>query len=307
MNEAVGTKTAIALFGSVARRDCDHLSDKDVLIVDDNVQIAKHLAREFRVAGWSPVYYSWRRLEAAARSKRLFIQHLRQDARILQDRDGHLNSILTDFRPRSGYRDELRDAEKFLRLPLMIPNCTRGFYWAADVLTVGLRNYGILKLAHEGIYRFNLHSILTTLVEIGCFRAKDISLLIGLREYKRMYRAGTLRAKLTFESVANVVNLVSDRIGVGSAAKKMSAEDTVRSALFPVSECEWYHQARRLEAALFAFRRSAKMESDHRCFETEVKRAVRSPADYGWVLKINKGRLSEQLLSLVNSCRLERW
>jgi hypothetical protein len=183
----------------------------------------------------------------------------------------------------------------------------RGFHWAADVLSVGLRNYGILKLAQHGIYRFNSQSILTALVEIGIFKAADVPSLFRLREHKRVYRRGAFSGKLRFETVEGLTNLVSGRIGIGNVAKRMSAEDTVRSALFPASEKEWYSQSRRLEAALFSLQPAAKVDFEHRSFETEIERFVRSPADYGWRIKTKGPRLSDQLRGLVSSHRLERW
>jgi predicted nucleotidyltransferase len=306
MNTVGSTNTAIALFGSVARRDGDRLSDKDVLVINDDASTAKSLAHNLRFTGWSPVAYSWRRFEAAARSKRLFIQHLRQDAKIVRDIDGRLRETLRNFRPRFEYLDELRSAEEFLTLPSAIPNCTRGLYWSLDVLAVGLRNFGILRLAHEGIYRFSLCSILNALVSIGTLKSTDVGVLIRLRDYKHMYRARRFHAKFTFREVANVVNLVSDRIGIATRAKKASAEDIVHSALFPTKGSEWYQQARRLEAALFALRPN-RSDSELCSFRSEIEHAVTSPADYGWTIKLNAARISDQLWDIAGSRPLENW
>ncbi len=307
MKASYDSKNAIALFGSVARGDYDKFSDKDVLIVDDDVTRAKDLVRMFTQTGWSPVHYSWRRLEATAYSRRLFVQHLRQDAKVLRDDDGRLHSIFGDFRPSTSYHEELQRAETFLYLPLMIPNCLRGLYWTADVLSVGLRNYGILKLAQHGIYHFNFRAVLRGLVRIGTLKASDVVSLDRLRKYKRMYRDRVFAKDLTFEQAEQLVNLVSDRVGLCCAAKRCSAERTLCEALFPIHGEEWYSQARKLEAALISVARSNRGNSERSSFETDVERAVKSPADYGWTIKTNQSWFRSELSALAGSCELARW
>ena len=121
-----------------------------------------------------------------------------------------------------------------------------------------------------------------------------------------MYRARRFQTKFTFRDVANVVNLVSERIGIGARAKKTSTEDIVHSALFPTKGSDWYQQARRLETALFAVQPN-RSDSELCSFRSEIERAVTSPADYGWTIKVNAAQISDQLRDIAGSRQLENW
>ncbi|MEA3189394.1 MAG: hypothetical protein QOD99_3224, partial [Chthoniobacter sp.] len=165
---------AIALFGSCARGDRDSMSDRDILILSDNKSIRRSETLRLRRKGWSPVAFSWRRLERAGAQKRLFIQHLKLESRVLWDRNGRFREYLTKFAPSQEYRAEKASSHTLIGILESIPNSKIGRYWALDVLAVGLRSLGVATLANHGVYRFSGDGILLGLRDIGILRAGDV-------------------------------------------------------------------------------------------------------------------------------------
>src|SRR6266478_3921470 len=93
----VGYPDSIAVFGSTARRDADQMSDKDVLIVSDDDRTRRNVATRLRTNTWSPVCFTWRRLDRAAAGHGLFMQHLKLEACILRDRNNRLRELRDRF------------------------------------------------------------------------------------------------------------------------------------------------------------------------------------------------------------------
>ena len=123
----------------MARRDCDGMSDKDVLIVTDNRELREQYAAYLRVNGWSPVWFTWGRLDRAVTGQGLFMQHLKLEARIFSDRNRRLRESLNRFRVKAEYDREVAGSQELLGVLERVPNCLPGRYWALDVLSVGLR------------------------------------------------------------------------------------------------------------------------------------------------------------------------
>ena len=105
---------SIAVFGSVARGDRDCMSDKDVLIVSDDDGARRSSAARLRRSGWSPVTFSWRRLERAGARKGLFVQHLKLEAGVRKDQDGRLKDFLDRFCVKPEYNQEIQESQALL-------------------------------------------------------------------------------------------------------------------------------------------------------------------------------------------------
>ena len=66
-----------AIFGSCARGRTDALSDRDILIVDDDREVLRARASVLMADGKSVAPYTFLKLEKLAVNGALFIQHLR--------------------------------------------------------------------------------------------------------------------------------------------------------------------------------------------------------------------------------------
>lgn len=90
---------ALMLYGSVARGDQDADSDIDVL------QLVDYLPGHSRIEGIDVSRYTVNQLLEMARRGSLFVLHLREEGRIIEDRSGVLRGILDEFEfPSDGYQ-----------------------------------------------------------------------------------------------------------------------------------------------------------------------------------------------------------
>lgn len=190
MTTMVACASAEAVFGSASRGDTDSLSDRDILIVDDDVSVLRHRARELESDGWSVASYTFARLSSMANRGALFVQHLKLESRIVHDRDGTLHRLLSTFEPRNNYRSELCANDELARLAGVVPRGPRGTLLAADILYVTVRNFGVLSLAERGIHIYAYSSILEALAAEGLISSGGVRPLMGLRFLKCLYRTG---------------------------------------------------------------------------------------------------------------------
>lgn len=179
-----------AIFGSSARGDSDALSDRDILIVDDDVEVLRTRGTQLSALGWSVASYTFRKLETMSVKGALFVQHLALEAEVERDRDDRLQGILASFSPKTEYGPELAANAQLAELASFYPAGCRGELWAADVLYVAVRNFGVLWLAERGIYRFAYDAILRELARSGAIADAAIADLVGLRFIKCLHRGG---------------------------------------------------------------------------------------------------------------------
>ena len=97
-------QAALAAFGSAARGDHDAFSDRDLLVVTDDVKALKMLKSSFDSMGWSCTAYSWNRLQHAADHGSLFVQHLKQESNIYRDPSNRLADLLANFSTKASYK-----------------------------------------------------------------------------------------------------------------------------------------------------------------------------------------------------------
>lgn len=177
-----------AAFGSCARGEIDRLSDRDFLIVDDDPKILRERARILKAEGLSVAAYTFRKLNNMAGRGALFIQHLRLEASIVTDDQGRLSSLLAAFRPKERYDIEIQDNARLAGLIGTVPPSATAELWAADLLYVTVRNFGVLWLAGSHRYVFAYDRILEALREEGLLDAASVSDLRRLRFLKSLYR-----------------------------------------------------------------------------------------------------------------------
>lgn len=184
-----------AVFGSCARGDADQLSDRDFLIVDDDPKILNARAQALKAEGVSVAAYTFRKLESLAAKKALFVQHLRLEASIVADRDARLAAVLSAFRPKENYSPEIDDNARLASLIATVPAGAKAELWAADVLYVTVRNFGVLWLAGRQRYLFAYDRILDALREEGVLNGTSVLNLRRLRFLKALYRGDNSTAE----------------------------------------------------------------------------------------------------------------
>ena len=298
--------SAFALFGSAARGDHDAFSDRDLLIVSDDDDILSTLKSNYAAQGWSCTAYSWDRLQHAADYGSLFVQHLKQESKIIRDPQDRLAHLLANFTANASYKREADGAASLLgELTETLPQCDAGPMWALDVLFVGFRSLAVAKLADEGIYSFANSDILNGLIRLGSLRQIDAYRLRPLRKYKSLYRMGKFDNQVDWVSTYGLIRLIDHVFRLGLNLRRVDARDIVECALagensFQWSE-DWYVRCRRVESALWMLK---PLQAQH-CPEFLQKKQdlfsmVQSPNTYGWCFSQEYAAIQQDLSDLAH-------
>jgi hypothetical protein len=190
MSRDVACASAEAIFGSSSRGDGDAMSDRDILIVDEDTDVLRRRTRELEADGSSVASYTFAKLRYLASRGALFIQHLKLEAKIICDNDGKLGSLLDSFKPLESYRAEIQENARLAALAGATPSGPRGTLLAADMLYVAVRNFAVLKSAERGIYDFAYSTLLEGLEAEKVILSGGARALLRLRFLKCLYRAG---------------------------------------------------------------------------------------------------------------------
>ena len=290
---------SVAIFGSVARRDNDNLSDYDMLLVCEDRKSLIRGAYLLEKVGWSCTRYSWSQINRVAERQTLFLQHLKQEAIVIKDKHGRLTDFLNAFNPKVDYFDEAEEAMKLLSLLSVIPKSIAGRLWALDVLMVGFRSLAVATLANEGDYCFSLLSILRGLERLGILQSSDIAALLRLRRYKRYYRDQQWNQVIDWSEVYGLIDIIDQRFCIGLDVSCSPFWKVVDCAIATPSSLlkNWYIASRRAEAALLC------LYLDPRSVDEEVikqklrlQERISIPSDYGWYFSHQYNEVKQHLM-----------
>ena len=281
-------QTALAIFGSAARGDYDAFSDRDLLIVANDGPILRDMKTRYSALGWSCTAYSWKRLQRASDEGSLFVQHLKQEARILWDPLDRLAHLLVAYTPRYSYQREYDGATSLLGdLLQYLPECVNGPMWALDVLSVGFRSLAVAKLADEGIYAFANTDIIGGLARIGIVDSGGGRRLSSLRRYKSLYRQGLKAEEVRWSDTFDFVRLVDSAFALGLSSRSAHTVEVIELALSDVdadrADQDWYARCRRIESALLMLTpRHNKMRIEFQTHRENLFGIVQAPNSYAW-------------------------
>jgi hypothetical protein len=293
-----------AVFGSYARGDTDRLSDRDFLIVDDSPEILKIRAAALKREGASVASYTFRKLEALCKTQALFVQHLRLEASICIDSDDRLKRHLANFQPKSSYEREIRSNANLAGLITTIPGCSKADLWAADVLYVAVRNFGVLWLADHRRYIFAYERILEALCQEGVITASGVHILRQLRVLKSIYRGNVSCIAVSPIDTIRAALEVLPR-DYFPANLSISSPIEVLSQPGPPERAAAYLHLRDLERRMIAAQacvNSALVEPELKV----IKEWVCNPRAYASMSAIHATRLRRKLFSFAEKLRYSR-
>ena len=277
---------SLVLFGSAARGDHDLFSDRDLLIVMDDQVALKSLKAHYDTIGWSCTAYSWSRLQHAANQGSLFVQHLKQEAKIIRDPYDRFAALLDKYTTKSSYKREAEGAASLLgNLTQHLPLCDAGPMWAMDVLSVGFRSLAVAKLADYGIYAFANTDILDNLMRTGLIRQSDAHQLQLLRQFKSRYRRGLMDKRVDWRTTYDVLGLIDRVFVLGFSTGRAGTRDILELALAGSNNAhwssDWYVRCRRIEAALLMLKpRQQKQRAEFANQRQDLFKIVKSPNSY---------------------------
>lgn len=183
---------SICIIGSNARRTADALSDRDVLLVGPQDAELDRVLTTWSARGWNASVFDRPSFCRLADVQSLFVQHVKQEGRIVRDDHGYLSATLASYVPKPDYQGERNDA---LRQALAIPPPNND-YWhdlcVADITYVLFRNAAILHLGSGGKYCFGFDELVAEIADEFGLKASEASSLLALRSGKHCYRARVL-------------------------------------------------------------------------------------------------------------------
>jgi hypothetical protein len=179
---------SVCIFGSQARSTADALSDRDVLLIGSSSTSLDQAIARWTANAWNVSVFDRPAFTRMAEVRSLFIQHLKQEGRILCDADGFLASTLEQYTPKADYSAERNDA---LRQIAGLPVAT-GAYWSdlclADIVYVLFRNAAILHLACSREYCFQYEMLTGRMANLFALSVREQACLLALRGLKHGYR-----------------------------------------------------------------------------------------------------------------------
>lgn len=277
MKHQIENDVSICVFGSSARDSADELSDRDVLVVGTKIGHVRGVANKWRDNGWSVSIYSRKRFQSLADAGSLFVQHLRQEGKIVTDQADWLRNTLDAYRPKQCYKDDTLASYELARPIERIWQRNIKVGLAADLGYVFLRNFGIYKCAQDGVYLFDYFEILEELQAKLKFSDQCRNGLSLLRKGKHNYRSG-ITDFANEQSAKQVADLLME-VCTGLRLRSLTANAPIRN--FTSS----YAVLRDCEAALIANGLSHSEGSPSWPELQNVWRVIRKPRDYSWQVR----------------------
>lgn len=297
--------TSIAIFGSVVRKDFDYLSDKDILIVTDNPLMIKKYVASLEHLNWSCALYSWSRFNKLIEKKALFIEHIKDESKIILDENNQLRELLDNFSPKVDYSNEIIETHHLIKLLENIPNSNKGSGWALDILMIAFRNYSISTLANEGIYKFSFYELLYYLVKLNYISSDEACSLQQLRLYKKAYRNNIDSLVPTHQTLFNLIKIVDRAFKIGFHAKRVNNQKLFDNFL---NEKYWekstsYYNLRKLEACNIALANDIAFikSPDYYAYHINLNRRIEDPRTYSWEFEKNNTCHLHKFLQILNN------
>ena len=302
-------ENAFAIFGSTARGDDDAFSDRDLLIVSNDEVSLREMKNKYNSLGWSCTAYSWSRLQHAADHGSLFVQHLKQESKILSDPSDRLTQLFDQYSVSANYKTVWAGAASLVgELSRHLPHCDARPMWTLDVLSVGFRSLAVANLADHGIYAFSNTGIINGLTRTGMVGAEDKQQLSALRRFKSLYRRATIDKKATWPFVFDHIRLMDKIFGLGLSPQCVPTDELVELALPRVgdnrqTDTDWYTRCRRLEAALWMLNpRDKREEAEFLEKRRELLKIVKAPNVYAWHFTDGYESIQRRLSDLAKIC-----
>jgi hypothetical protein len=288
------TASAEAVFGSASRGDGDELSDRDILIVDADTRVLARRQIELEGAGWSVASYTYKKLRALVKRRALFVQHLKMESRVLKDVYGELGAILKEFQPKRSYHTEIAENASLAHMVSVWPKTARGAMWAADVLYVAARNFGILYLASQGEYTFSYSRVLESLCNAGILRGSAIPELMKLRIIKTHYRYGSHIAREQSEETLRRALVALPPLVFPMRSIGIDPESALSAAMQLPKGIPAYHRVRNLERSYIALLGACDSNDVAEKYRAVV-RWIENPRAYGSYAETYEGELIDSM------------
>ena len=281
---------SITIFGSSTRKDFDKYSDKDLLIVADDISHLEKLKKEYQKEGWSVSSYTYSKLSYISKIGGLFIEHLKNEGEIIRDDNNKLETILNSHISKNNYDIELKETKEFFNILTKIPKRTISYAWFCDTFFVGLRNYLIYENANNRMYEFSYIGLLNNLYNKKRISKLDFNLLKELRVIKRNYREGIKDELPSIEYIYKIYEI----------ARKLGFLSELN--IQPIDEYQKHIENNLLTSGFTPYQKLRLIESYYLTKDTiipKLKKIISNPQFYACKMKDDKYTL--ELINAINT------
>lgn len=237
---------SICIFGSRARQTADAMSDRDILLVGPPSTALDRAVSRWTERSWNVSVFDRPAFERMAEVKALFVQHLKQEGRLLQDADDFLASVLERYSPKPDYSAERNDA---LAQIISLPPDTDDYWYQlclSDIVYVLFRNAAILHLACGKEYQFQYDVLVDRMANMFDLGHRERLALLALRDLKHGYRQRVegLAVRLLLQEARQVVDQMIEQLpdmSVSSIAAGVTTDDYFKLRLTELDLVTRYH------------------------------------------------------------------
>ncbi|MCE9677792.1 hypothetical protein LZP69_01120 [Shewanella sp. AS1] len=189
------TIISAVLFGSQVSGGSDQQSDKDLLVVC-KPKYKIDAIEKYSDLGYSVSVYTLRQLENMRLQGSLFLQHLKNESRVLYDSNGVFAQFIAQCQFVSPSLEEMKRSTKSLVNALNCPVDYRISWWLADYLFVLSRDYFIKHFAKKGLVIFNVIQLSQAIEKEFKLKRAEAEVFLKLRKCKSIYRSGRFEGEL---------------------------------------------------------------------------------------------------------------
>lgn len=289
------------LFGSAGRGDSDALSDRDILIIDRDIEVLNRRRLILESIGYSVATYTWKKIQRLSDQGALFIQHLKLESVVLRDEGRCFKNLMTEFSPRQSYREDILNNFNMASVVATYPATKKGALWTADVLYVCLRNFGVLKLAERKKFVFSYNAILECLVNDSVLNAASVKSLAYLRVLKNSYRSGVdVDYNHIHETLSAALEFIPTEVLSSSSLPLPPAHIVLAAETLP-PHVSSYHRLRNLEKIYICLSALDGSIRSNENFE-RLRRWIEDPRSYAGFAASNESELIESAIMYLSRC-----
>ncbi len=278
---------SVCIFGSSARSSTDILSDRDLLVVASDKIRRDDMTGHWQQLGWSVATYTPSRMLKMISSRSLFIQHLKQEGMMIEDKNGWLGNQLGQARMKCSYASDAKSSV-LLAMPMERLDQNKSIndeLIAADLAYVAVRNYGICYLADRDRLTFEYSQIVKELAKDFNLSKMEVSLLQSMRAGKVSYR----NSSRCFEIVGIVDDLIHllSKFFYHRPLGKIKQDNPIRNLH------TGYNTLRDFEAWMISTMMHDTLINTKSRNIDNVKKWISSPRSYSWnIRKISSDKLN---------------
>lgn len=267
---------SIVEFGSSVRGGNDEHSDKDLLIVCSRSS-HRVLRRRYEVNGYSVSTLTPGQLVAMQRRGSLFVQHLKNESRILFDYQNKFQDWINNCPLVKPNISEVTACAESIIFFSSWPSDYRLDRWKADAFYCITRDFLIKNLAMRSKLAFGIEDIENALQETNIFPRFDVDSLRRFREIKSAYRTGAIQTDISFESIDSHVKSLVDGLGLSQRKNEIGSMESFLISLSGRQFNSAYEKLRSLEAAYLIARSNGMYHPKH----MSLMKFIKSPNAYG--------------------------